>query len=325
MTAEATVIGLIDDQNARATTALEAAVAAAEEAQLAAISMVSLPSVPNISAPTVNVPSDQYQWNAVSEYEQAFNGKLADFNPQFASEWAAFIDTYFPDIAGCIRDNSDDWICNTIANGGTGIPAAVEAQIWGRERSRQLTILMEAKDKATNEWAARGFSLPPGALLDRISAAEQDYIEKIAQSSRDTAIKNIEIEIENIRFAVTKAVDLRLGAIKAAIDYVLASFKPTELAIDYAKALTEAHFRFFQGMGDYYQAIIGAARLTLDASIANSQKDARVNESFAQLSVGLTSARAQAAASAAASLARAAAAALGALNSVADVSNITNE
>lgn len=324
MTAESTVNDLIADQNTRAGELSNTLIQAAAAAQLAAITAASLPNVANIPIPNVTIPGiNPFNVDQTGEFKLEFNGKLPSFKNDFATAWSTIIDTYFPDIAGCIRDNSDDWICNMIVNGGNGIPPAVEQQIWDRARSREVELARVNSDNAINEWAARGFALPPGALVNRVQAAQQDAIDKAATISRDVAIKNIEIQIENIRFAVEQAIKLRLGAIQAAVDYVKAYFLPTQLAIDYAKSLADAHYRYYNAMDGYYAAVIGAARLQLDARKANQDKDTTIASVFGKLVEGLTNARVMAAVQTTQGLGAAAAAALGSMNSVANIGHNT--
>jgi hypothetical protein len=326
MTVESTVQDLIDSQMANATDLLEQASDAAEQALLAAITSTTLPSVSNIPLPDVDLPfANPFLVDQAGEFATAYANAVADYAPDFASQFNAFIANYFPDIAGCIRDNSDDWICNMIVNGGNGIPPAVEAQIWDRARSREVELAMENTDLAVNEWAGRGFSLPTGALANRVQKVNQDAIDKAATVSRDIAIKNIEIQIENIRFAVTKAVELRLGAVRAATDYIKAWFLVPQTGIDYAKALTDARYRYYNAMQAYYGAVVAGAGLTVEVQKANQSKAVQENKTFADLVASLTASRASAATAVATSLARAAAAAVGATNSLANYGYVGQE
>lgn len=324
MTAEATVNQLIADQNARANSLVTDLEAAALAAQLAAISAVSLPSVPPVSITAVTLPAwAPFAVDQTGEFAVAFNAKQPTFAGELSGAFSNFLTTYFPDIAGCIKTNSDNWICDMIVNGGNGIPDAVSQQIWDRARAKEEKASYKLIDEATNDWAGRGFALPPGALLARVTFAQAEAADKASTFARDGAIKDIEIQIENIRFAIEMAVKLRLGAVAAAVDYIKAFMLPDQIAIDYAKGLTDAHYRYFSAMDTYYQAQIGAARLTLDSRIASAKIIADNNKAFSDLVVGLTNARTHAAVGAATGLGQAAAAALGSLNSVANIGHNT--
>lgn len=322
MSAEATVNALITSQNAAAQLALNSAKYYSDQAQTAAISYTSLTDPDPVVAEEVNInmPVD---YDPAGEFTSAYNGAFADYGPQFSSLFSDFLDDFFPEVDGCVRLLTDQWICNTIEFGGTGIPADIERQIWDRARSREEEQVEKAADDAANEWAGRGFSIPPGALVGAVNKARSDANSKISTLSRDTAIKNIEIEIENIRFAVEQGVKLRLGAIQSAVDYVKAWFLVPQTAIDKARALTETRYKFYANTAAYYNAIISAAELQLKADIHNAEMRTRNNTNFVDLVTRNSQARVSAAVGSAEAMGKAAAAALGALNTLANLGNVT--
>jgi hypothetical protein len=287
---------------------------------MAAISIANVPGSGSVPLPTIGLPpSNPFAVDQTGEWKAAYDSTKPGYKTDLSTGWDNFITTFFPDIAGCIRDNSDNWICDIILNGGAGIPPAVEQQIWDRARSRELELANQNVDNATNEWAARGFALPPGALINRVQQAQQDYIDKAATVSRDTAIKNIEIQVENVRFAIGEAVKLRLGAVAAAVDYIKAYFLPVQTAQEYATRLTDAHYRYYNAMQSYYAAIIGAAQLTLEAQKTNVSARIEDNKAFVALTTSLTNSRVMAAAHACNALGTASAASMGSNNTLGNV------
>ena len=92
-------------------------------------------------------------------------------------------------------------LINMLTSGGTSLPPAVEDQVWERERARILKEVTRANRQTVDSMAARGFPLPPGAMNMSLLMTEADAQEKISQSSREVAIKQIDVLIENIRTA----------------------------------------------------------------------------------------------------------------------------
>ena len=90
--------------------------------------------------------------------------------------------------------------------GGTAIPADVEAQLWQRDRSRLLMDAQRATEDTVDSWASRGFPLPPGAAVNARLTIQRDVQGKIAESSRERAIKNADIIIENIRIGLQQGI-----------------------------------------------------------------------------------------------------------------------
>lgn len=100
------------------------------------------------------------------------------------------------------RFNAGDSAVTTLVGmmtGGMGIPAAVEDQLWERDRARTLKENARARDTLLDTFATRGYPVPPGALSMQLQMTNADAQDTIAQQSRDKAIKQVDVLIENIR------------------------------------------------------------------------------------------------------------------------------
>lgn len=281
------------------------------------------PTLGNEYFPNAVIPFAPNQ-DLESLFRTAFGNAFGDFSGELQDAIAQFF-TYFPEFDQCLQQTSDNWICDTITNGGTGIPAAVENQIWDRARAREVQEANRMEDEAVTAYAARGFSLPPGALADRTLTVQQDASNKVSTINRDIAIKNIEIEIENIRFAVDQATRLRLGIIAALNDFIRAFLLPVQLGIDKARAQVEAKTRLWDVTNGYYSAIVGLENARVNARNGYlSHYSSIVNNESAQFTAR-TELRVKAAVAAAQYAGEAAAAALSANNSVGVASNITSQ
>jgi hypothetical protein len=91
--------------------------------------------------------------------------------------------------------------------GGTGIPVATETAIWERARDREAQSAEAGIVAATEEWAARGFSYPPGRLNGQVIALRDAANEKLNGVSREVAIKQADLEQANRQFAVTAGIN----------------------------------------------------------------------------------------------------------------------
>lgn len=323
MSAESTLNAIINNATTTANLARDKAIQYADEAQTAAFSILNFASPPSPGRPDVTIPVFDPTIDLTGDFTRAYNDAIADYDPAFQSQITSFLNTYFPDFAGCLKTSVDGWICNTITNGGTGIPTDVENAIWERSRSRELLDSKRAEDEAVVVFAARGFALPAGVLVDALQRVQQELSDKVSTHSRDVAIKQAEIEIENIRFAVDQGVKLRLGVIDALVNFLRAWAQMRELAIERAKALIDAKTRLYQSVSAYYSAIIGAAQLVLEYD------KIRIDSHIAQQDLVLRSSnqslesRVGAAISAAEAMGAIAGAALGAQNTLAEIGNNT--
>jgi hypothetical protein len=146
---------------------------------------------------------------------------------RIAEEFREFVEEFFPtDLSSA----GNSWLMKVLTVGGTGINASVENQLWSRERGRITREAQRLADEAATTWMARGYSLPPGALLHQTAVIDSEAQEKIAESSRERAIKSFETEVENLRFAVGKIVDMRANALSTAVAYIGANIGAVQAA-----------------------------------------------------------------------------------------------
>ena len=220
---------------------------------------------PTVVEPAVFIPTNAEAASVakMTELSDAVIDKLAGL-------FSGYMGEYFPNECGYL-EKAQRWICDTIESGGTGIQPHVEDQIWQRDRSRVLEETARARDEVFASFAARGFPVPPGAALHAIRLSQADASNRIAQQSRDVAIKQAEIEIENIRFAVDKAISLYGTAVAAASDYVKAlSVGPTS-AMQIVPSITDSQSRLIGAAGDYYRARIAVKELELKAHLPSAE------------------------------------------------------
>jgi hypothetical protein len=237
------------------------------------------------------------------------------------SKLADFFATYYP-LASDAYDEATNWLVNTITIGGTGISPAVENAIWQRDRDRVIADGQRAEAQTYDEFTKRGFSLPPGALAARLQEIRFEQLAKTQAQSRDVAIKQAEIEIDNLRFAVEQALKARLAALDAAANYLRAIMTGPDIASRIASLNSDAKARMLSATADLYRARLSRDELAMRIPIVNQEnasKYANINTDGFYKGVD---ARVQAAVGAAQVYGQAASAALSALNSVASLSAV---
>lgn len=195
---------------------------------------------------------------------------------KLAGLFGGFMEKYFPDDTEAWRA-AQEWIVNSIRVGGTGIRPAVERQIWERDRARVLEDSRRNISEATAMYAARGFPMPPGALSGSVRDAQNNAADKIAQHSRDVAIKQAEIEVENVRFAVEHAVTMRKAALDAARDYIAAISSNVGQAATVLPSVTDSQSKLIGAASDFYRARISAEELRLKARTPNAEFTQQAN------------------------------------------------
>lgn len=234
-----------------------------------------------------------------SDLQRIFAAAFGDFKPEMLEGLDDFIARFFP---ACVFANTEDWICNTILYGGTGIPPDVEAQIYSRARSRDTQEARKMRAVAVKQFANRGFSLPAGVLTARLQEVEQEASIASGKTSSEIAIKQAEIQIETIKFAVAEGVKIRGQVINAIADYIKAYMLPIDLANSRADLVAKSKGQFLNSAADYYRAMVAEAELQLKAGEINSSSYTAVEVAYSNAVASATPANARVAAGIAESL-----------------------
>jgi hypothetical protein len=265
-------------------------------------------SVSDVDEPRVSIP---YRVDGIDT--TVFDSMYAQIIEDLAGRFREFITDFFP-IDEDLMPAVETWLKNAITDGGTGINATVERQIWQRDRDRVSVESFSATEQAVNQWAARGYPMPPGAAAATITALAQRRTEQVAAVSRDAAIKAFETEIENIRFAIAQAIDYRTKAIAAAGDYVRALAAAPDIASKMSTQSADAQARLISAVAGYYNARTGAAELTAKVDMYNADNAVKAALANQNSDAEYTKLRVDAAVAAANSIGQQAAAALNGLN-----------
>lgn len=159
----------------------------------------------------------------------------------------------------------------TMMLGGTGLPAAIEQAIWDRSRAREDVIARKATQEAYEEFSSRGFSLPPGALAGRVSEVWQKNREAASTVSRDIAVKQAELEIDNMKFAVSTGIQLEGQMMTYAGQYAARALDAAKTTVQVALdifnaqiALYNARLQAYQTEASVYKELIQAESIKLD-------------------------------------------------------------
>jgi hypothetical protein len=221
--------------------------------------------IPSVIEPLVDIPTTAA--GATVEKFEEYTDLVID---KLSGLFAGYLSTYFPDERAVLGE-AEAWLTQALTTGGTGLAPAIEDQIWQRDRARLLAEASRISDELVAAFAARGFPLPPGALLHQQYLVQRDTQDKIAQSSREAAIKAAEMELDNIRFAVQQAVDLYKAAMANAADYIKALSIGPQVGMQIVPSVTDSQSRLISAASEYYRARIGVEELKLKAKLPDAE------------------------------------------------------
>lgn len=135
--------------------------------------------------------------------------------------------------------------------GGTGLAPAVEQAIWDRARSRETQTSLANQAEVMRSSEAMGFQLPTGVLAAQLREAQRDYYGKLSSLSRDIAIKQADLEQENLKQTITQGMEME-GKL---ITYC---FQTEQLAFESAKTVAENAIQVHNAALERYKALLSA-------------------------------------------------------------------
>lgn len=213
---------------------------------------VSLPAFTALSpVDTSEVPTDlqgsfdRAYHGAAPEMITMINGyvdaQLTKINPQYSTQMAAIESQLTKYLAG-----------------GTGLSTTVEDAIYARAQAKNDVEAKRVQDAAFADNAARGFTLPGGALMSALARARQDAANNNAKQATDIAVAQAEMEQKNLQFAVTTSAGLRTAMLNATLSYMQNLSTLNGQAMEYAKTVLSSII-------EMYNTSVKAFSVKLDA------------------------------------------------------------
>ena len=146
----------------------------------------------------------------------------------------------------------------TYLDGGTGLKPAVENAIYERARGKNDAEARRVRDGAFADAAARGFTLPSGAMMASIRGARQAGADNNARAAGEIVVLQAEMEQKNLQFAVSTSANLRQTMLSAALGYHQNLIGINGQALDYAKTVLSSII-------EVYNTAVKAYSIKLDA------------------------------------------------------------
>lgn len=133
-----------------------------------------------------------------------FDAEAPNLKDQAENIPAPFVfteDAYNSDIRVALFNK----ILEDIINGGTGLDATVEQEIWDRFLARQIAENDRLYQEVQDQFTATGFGLPTGAYAARLLQVSSEISLKNDQANREITIAQAELAQKNTQFTVEQA------------------------------------------------------------------------------------------------------------------------
>lgn len=154
-------------------------------ADVPALRPIVLPMLPTIIKRTFDATAPEYD---LATPETAFVWDEAAYNERFVADLSVKL--------------------LAMLEGDLGLSAEIETALWERARERESVTALSATQATLADFASRGFTIPPGALAQRLDAIRQTQQNNSVTVSREIAIESFKQRIENVKFAVAQCLAL---------------------------------------------------------------------------------------------------------------------
>ena len=221
---------------------------------LPSIRDVAVPDAPQVSLPDVPqfLQLQTVAFGGVNLREEWLD-KLGDVPELTLVEPVPFDHTIGSEYASQLLDGLKAAL-NARIHGGTGLAPDVEQKIWDRARDRETQIALAKERDVLRGAEALGFALPSGVLAAQLADARREYHDKLSSLSRDIAIKQAELEQENIKTSIQMAITLESTLIDSHHKYEQLAFEAAKVTVEQSISVINARIEQFKALLAGYQA-----------------------------------------------------------------------
>ena len=154
------------------------------------------------------------------------------------------------------------------ANGGTGLPAAVEQAIWDRSRSREAAVWRNGEAEVMRNSEALGYALPPGVVAAQLREAQFTSASKLSDLSRDITIKQADLEQQNLRETITAGMQLEGALIDYSVKLERLTFESAKVYADNAIQVHNAALERFKALLAGYASYASVYKTIIESQLA---------------------------------------------------------
>lgn len=202
----------------------------------------------------ITAPTPEYlvtQYRTEKESERAF---IPTYVRDHADTLISMFAPDYPEIRSRINQAIIDYT-DPIDGGGVSIPDNVAASIMARHNDRAMQEYQKALDSTAETLSTRGFTIPPGALLDAVRQARTAMGDSVTRGSSELAGKTLELEQQNFQFMLKLGEALEEKMLETVTQYLRLSLDMNGQAIASAKEILAAYLGAYNIQVLVYKAL----------------------------------------------------------------------
>lgn len=145
-------------------------------------------------------------------------------------------------------------LLSKVQNGGTGLNATIEGNIYNRDVERLAQNLADNIDDTINRFSGRGFPLPPGVVAAEVQELQINHTNDRSQQSRDVAIEQAKIADANTKEFLRLGLTLEELEINHANNIANRALEAEKSVVEFSIALFNSKVAKFNAELSRYQA-----------------------------------------------------------------------
>lgn len=190
-------------------------------------------------------------------------------------QWLA---TYFPSINSGFQGVPEDYLIGVISGVKPfGMASTVFEFVWQQARDRAGRTVRSERETLSSAFSSRGFSLPPGALVDQLAQSERRASDAVLDVNREQAVKDADIKNQLLQQAVQLSTQLKLGILNTAADLFRAYTSLYQLDSQSAQIKASAYQSFYNALSSYYSVEVNMEQLKLRAAETRAGIDGEID------------------------------------------------
>lgn len=217
--------------------------------------------------PTVNTQINRPNIGEAPKFSDLFGGGTTDPTMRYLDEQAdAWVSKYFPATQGDFKTQPEETLVQILSGVKPfGLDKTVLDMVWHQARDRASRTVRSEQATIAANFSARGFSMPPGAMVDMMAQVSQRASDVVLDVSRDQAIKDADIKVEIFKLGLQLSAQLKTGIMSALADFYRMWIAVDDKDIERAKVKAQAQASLYSALSSYYNVEISFEELRLKA------------------------------------------------------------
>lgn len=218
------------------------------------------PTAPSLNLPTLPENAPLFEGEEPSNLAERFRSDLSGERTTLNTLASAYVDQMIAKFApghhaGMARLEQK---LNQYIEGGTALSPEVENAIYYRAQEKNDREAERVQHAAFADVAARGFTLPTGALASTLARARMEAASNNSKAASDIAVAQAEMEQRNIQFAITASSALRTTVLQMTQSWLQSILETNRQALDAAKAVMSAVIEAYNASVKIYETRLEA-------------------------------------------------------------------